>query len=33
VLSLQGRWSVVGDVDVATPPPRSLPAPRALAVC
>jgi len=33
VLSLQGRWSVVGDVDVAPPPPRSLPAPRALAVC
>ena len=30
VLSLQGRWSVVGDVDVATPP-RSLPAPAALA--
>ena len=33
VLSLQGRWSVVGDVDVATPPPRSVPAPAALAAC
>jgi len=32
VLSLQGRWSVVGDVAVATPP-RPVPAPRALAAC
>ena len=33
VLSLQGRWSVVGGVDVATPLPRSLHALHALAAC
>jgi len=33
VLSLQGRWSVVGEIDVATPPPRSVPALPALAAC
>jgi ApbE superfamily uncharacterized protein (UPF0280 family) len=33
VLSLQGRWSVVGEVDVATPPPRALPALPALVAC
>ena len=33
VLSLQGRWSVVGEIDVATPPPRSVPARPALAAC
>jgi hypothetical protein len=33
VLSLQGRWSVVGEIDVATPPPRSVPARHALAAC
>ena len=32
VLSLQGRWSVVGDV-AAPPPRRAVAAPRALAVC
>jgi len=33
VLSLQGRWSVVGEVNVATPPPRPAPALHALAAC
>jgi len=33
VLSLQGRWSVVGEIDVATQPPRSVPALPALVAC
>ncbi|MBV9891137.1 MAG: UPF0280 family protein, partial [Rhizobacter sp.] len=34
VLSLQGRWSVIGDVAVVAPPsPHALAAPHALAVC
>jgi ApbE superfamily uncharacterized protein (UPF0280 family) len=33
VLSLQGRWSVVGEIDVAPPPPGPVPALQALAPC